>query len=106
MTYRYIDANREKDPTQLPDVEVFHSDANDSDGAIDEPGWYFAFGFPGCLWDDLPEGPHADETEALTAARESAGFCEHGHDADDHHPCNDCEVDRADGMADLKKEGD
>jgi hypothetical protein len=36
-------------------------------------GWYYAFGFPGCLWDGEPIGPFNSEAEALAAAREDAG---------------------------------
>ncbi len=30
---------------------------------------WFAFGFPGCLWDSEPEGPFETEDAALEAAR-------------------------------------
>lgn len=36
-------------------------------------GFYFAFGFPGCLWDSEPSGPYETYEAALEAARESSG---------------------------------
>ena len=39
--------------------------------------WY-AFGFPGCLWDSDPAGPFDTYEQALTEARESAGYSPHG----------------------------
>ncbi len=119
MTYRYLDASRKSDPHSLPDVEVFHA-ARDLQGDVIqtaghpnvhemnglEQGWFFAFGQPGCLWDGDPEGPYADADAAMAGAREAGGFCEHGHDLDDRHPCNDCAVERADAMGDrLRDEG-
>jgi hypothetical protein len=35
-----------------------------------QPGWYFAFGEPGCLWDSEPFGPYPTELEAIEAAEE------------------------------------
>lgn len=91
MSYHYTDASRESDPHARTDVQVFHSsDAcwyEPEDFPNDEcpggPGYYYAFGSPGCLWDSEPVGPFGTRTEALKAAREDAGFCEHGvaHDA-------------------------
>ena len=34
--------------------------------------YFYAFGFPGCLWDSEPVGPFDTEAEAVEAARESA----------------------------------
>ncbi|MCP4307342.1 MAG: hypothetical protein GY788_21220 [bacterium] len=39
------------------------------DGWYDSPGWYYAFGFPGCLNDSDPCGPHYTAAEALAEAR-------------------------------------
>jgi len=39
-----------------------------------DPGFYYAYGFPGCLWDSDPVGPFDTEEEALEAAREAAGM--------------------------------
>ena len=32
-------------------------------------GWFYAYGFPGCLWDSDPIGPFDTEEEALAEAR-------------------------------------
>ena len=113
MSYYYTDQSREQDPHALPDVEVFEACALDCEncgeatvqypitrtgyldcphcaeiGITDNPRWFYAFGFPGCLWDSDPVGPFETEAEALKAARESAGFCEHG--IADDEVCEDC----------------
>jgi hypothetical protein len=105
MSYYYTDQSRETEPNALPDVEVLLISANDSDfidarmeSAIDDGGdpmatieyvghWY-AHGSPGCLWDSDPSGPFDTEAEALSAAREAAGFCEHG--ISDEGVCEEC----------------
>lgn len=74
MSRHYSDPDREKDPHALPDIEVFYLDATEA-GADDESepigaGWFYAFGFPGCLHDSDPVGPYPTEAEALAAARE------------------------------------
>ena len=83
MPYFYTDPNRESDPHALPDVEVFQTDER---GYVNgepfvlphEPGeraygvrngWFYAYGFPGCLWDSDPIGPFDTEEEALAEAR-------------------------------------
>lgn len=74
--YHYSDETRESDAYSLPDVEVFQVGAGeltDSDGEPCEAGWYYAFGFPGCLWDGDPIGPFQSEAEALADAREGLG---------------------------------
>ena len=98
MPYHYTDKARESDPNALPDVEVFgpetqgecdhctsgamfveddqHCDSC-SGGRIvatDEAGYFYAYGFPGCLCDSAPVGPFNTEAAALADARESAGF--------------------------------
>ena len=75
MGYEYSDPTRADDPNALPDVEIFFDDHDqsrnfDSEGQPVRPGYYFAFGFPGCLWDSEPEGPFDTYAEALNAARE------------------------------------
>jgi len=73
MAYHYSDTTREDLPYSLPDVEVFYADAGQltfENGEPFEAGWYYAFGFPGCLWDGEPMGPFASEAEALEDARE------------------------------------
>lgn len=35
-------------------------------------GWYYAYGFPGCLWDADPVGPYVSYAEAFAAMREEA----------------------------------
>lgn len=74
MSYIYSDPTRETDPHALPDVEVFTLGECKEDHASEwfaGIGWYFAFGFPGCLWDSDPIGPFNTEQEAINAARES-----------------------------------
>jgi hypothetical protein len=102
MSFRYIDESRDSSPHALPDVEVFHSDAylsnddpNRETEGIGESGFYYAYGFPGCMWDSEPVGPFGTEDEALTAARKEAGYCEHGVPFDgwdelDHSKCDEC----------------
>jgi hypothetical protein len=80
MSYEYSDPSREIDPHALPDVEVFHADhypsesgsetGNSPEGIDATPGFYYAFGFPGCLWDSEPVGPFDTYAEALADARE------------------------------------
>jgi hypothetical protein len=80
MSYHYSDPSRETDPHALPDFEVFEHTAADGDGWVypdcDSPahpltmGWYYAFGFPGCLWDSEPVGPFDTEDEAIDDARD------------------------------------
>jgi hypothetical protein len=60
MSYHYSNPTRENDPHALPDVEVFN----------EGPQWFYAFGFPGCLWDSDPVGPFGSESEALADAVE------------------------------------
>lgn len=90
MAYEYSDASRADDAYALPDVEVFYLRESERatlcemEGEIHteqpstrrpcedcpEAGFYFAFGFPGCMWDGEPIGPYATYDEALAAARE------------------------------------
>jgi hypothetical protein len=37
---------------------------------LDGVKYWYAFGFPGCLWDSDPVGPYDTEEEAIEAARE------------------------------------
>jgi hypothetical protein len=94
MPYYYSDPKRENKPHARPDVEVFEDtraaqcrccgvvEFDSREPAYLEhvacenprseyiPGWFYAFGLPGCLWDSEPVGPFATEAEALAAARE------------------------------------
>jgi len=102
MAYHYTDQSRETEPNALPDVEVFEACADCAPNLIhsDDPSyraegcnarrlrWYYAHGSPGCLWDSDPIGPFDTEAEALTAAREAAGFCAHG--IPDEVICEEC----------------
>ena len=100
MPYEYSDKSRESEEHALPDVEVFYRTAaailaegkdtvwfemlenhiknNGNDGwghisACEEfEGWFYAFGFPGCLWDSDPIGPFDTYEQALEAAREDS----------------------------------
>lgn len=75
MTYHYSDPSRESDAHALPNVEVFKHPSDYLLGSTEErgpspkPGWYWAAGFPGCLWDSDPVGPFDTEAEALEDAR-------------------------------------
>jgi hypothetical protein len=74
--YIYSDLSRESDPHALPDVEVYYFDGRHQPGdcwSVNPAGWYYAYGFPGCLWDSEPEGPFRTEAEAIAAAREWSG---------------------------------
>ena len=68
MPYVYSDPSRESETYSLPNVEIF--EIVEGDESELEAGWYYAFGFPGCLWDGEPDGPYASEAEAVEAARE------------------------------------
>lgn len=100
MSYEYSVKSQEREPNTLPDVEVFEGSLHEcvkcelqtySDGVCaecgsnvyrqtisDEPtgaaymGYWYAFGFPGCLWDSEPTGPFETYDQALTAARDMA----------------------------------
>lgn len=69
----YSDPTRENDKWALPDVEVFHmseSEAREMLGEESEGGWFYQFGFPGCMPDSDPIGPYATHDEAIDAMRE------------------------------------
>ena len=98
MGYYYSDPERENEVTALPDVEVFAApvieckecgtetmqaaDWSDPIAAdcpsclatihrgLTRDGWFYAFGFPGCLWDSDPVGPFDSEEEALAEAQQ------------------------------------
>jgi hypothetical protein len=106
MGQHYTDAAREADPHALPDVEVFEVKESDialnvrfstggprdllrRDVDISEAGWYYWYAMPGCMPDSDAIGPFETETDALHAAREDAGFCEHGA-AEDGAECEEC----------------
>ncbi len=97
MAYFYSDPSRESDPYALPNVEVFgpmqsgecnrctsgamYADQGEQDcdscpdGKVEpdgESGFYYAFGFPGCLPDGDAVGPFATEVLAIAAARETS----------------------------------
>ena len=105
----YSSKLRADDPFALTDFETFyHEHAKSERGALnaghkaelygecvvdDEgdcggSGWYYAFGSPGCLFDSEPMGPYDSEEAAVAAARESAGYCEHGVAEDE--TCDEC----------------
>ena len=44
----------------------------DGEGNAVAPGWYWAAGFPGCMWDDEPSGPFATSRDAREDADEWA----------------------------------
>jgi hypothetical protein len=57
-----------QEETQEPygSFEVFFLD----DGKARESGWYWASGFPGCMWDGEPAGPFASSMQAHKDADE------------------------------------
>lgn len=76
MSYEYINEKRESEPHALPDVEIFEHEKACLDGTCMhalEDGFYYAHGFPGCLWDSDPVGPFETYSIALEQAREDSG---------------------------------
>jgi hypothetical protein len=71
MSYHYAPKSRERVPEALPNVEVF--DAADYAGEHAEwycgKGFYYAWGFPWCLWDSDPVGAFDTYEGALVRAR-------------------------------------
>ena len=65
MPYFYVDSDAETDQFKLPDVEIWYTQEN-----YKQRGFFYAYGFPGCLHDSEPVGPFNTEQEALTDARE------------------------------------
>jgi len=80
--YIYSDTEREEEEHALPNVEVFYATQFDCDewntNMSEEedfsytPGWYYAYGFIGCLWDSEPYGPYESEEEAINAVQNEA----------------------------------
>ena len=64
MAYCYVNPEHESDPYKLPDVEVWYTQK-----VYAKSGWYYAYGFPGCLHDSDEVGPFDTEQEALDDAR-------------------------------------
>jgi len=95
MSYHYSNPARESEPTALPNVDIWRDDGRECadcgstvpvssmEPGIDAcpdcgstarpsatfPGYWHAFGFPGCLHDSEPVGPFDTEAEALADAR-------------------------------------
>lgn len=75
--YYHTDPSRERVFGAIPDCEVFLVTQTESEynrETYPQAGFYFAYGFPGCLWDSDPNGPYLTERKALEAAREQAGY--------------------------------
>ena len=92
MTYIYRNPDDEKNPYSLPDVDIFsseywiteddhgectlffyESDVPEGANVIKEGyGWFYASGYPGCLWDSEPMGPYQDFAAATYAARKES----------------------------------
>ena len=88
MAYEYTDERREPEADTQPDVEVFHSSARGrvtSKGfeVKTKAGYFYAFGFPGCLHDSDPYGPFPTYEAALADARS------HGDCHEDYNPKED-----------------
>ncbi len=54
----------------------------------DTVGYWYSYGMTGYMNESDPVGPYETEAEALTAAREAAGCCEHGQPED--AVCDEC----------------
>lgn len=65
MPYYYSDPAREHDPHALPNIEIWYTHKLHKGIS----GYFYAFGFPGCLHDGDPVGPFTTEQEALDDAR-------------------------------------
>ena len=65
MPYCYVDPGRKNDLYSLPDVEIWYAHEPHK-----QRGFYYAYGFPGCLHDSDPSGPFHTEQAALDDARE------------------------------------
>ena len=65
MPYHYVGPDREHDPFSLPDVCIWYTQK-----VYQKSGFYYAYGFPGCLHDSDPVGPFKTDQEALKDARE------------------------------------
>jgi hypothetical protein len=72
MPYVYSDESRQDDTFALPNVEIFEATKPEQYRYGLEPGWYYVYGFPGCLWDGEPAGPYPTYEEAFDAMREDA----------------------------------
>jgi len=71
--YIYRDPSRQSDDHALPDVEIIYMTPERLKGLSYDTagtGWYWASGFPGCLWDSDPIGPFQTEQEAINDARD------------------------------------
>jgi hypothetical protein len=72
MAYVYSDESREEETFAMPNVEIFEITEPEEEETGLESGYYYAYGFPGCLWDGEPCGPYATYEEAFDAMREEA----------------------------------
>lgn len=62
---------KSEDCEEFGSFEVFEiTSRSDSDPDELPPGWFWAAGFPGCLWDGDPRGPFATSAAAFDDARE------------------------------------
>lgn len=82
MAYHYVDPSKENDDWTLPNINTWKESAREKDEETDNDwyvrwyggeGWYFAFGFPGCMNDSEPTGPFETEEEAVEYARDLCG---------------------------------
>jgi hypothetical protein len=70
MGQYYSDPKRESDTWSLPDVWTVYHDGGELGSYEDaEPGWYWAYCFPGCLPDSDFYGPYGSEEAAIEACR-------------------------------------
>lgn len=95
MSYIYSDPSRADDPRAFPNVEVWEASVGRCDCGVvlplfgegpedcpqcgpasrglvqrdGERGWWYAFGFPGCLHDSEPFGPFESPQEAIDDLR-------------------------------------
>ena len=111
MSYHFLDASDVASPYALPNVEIYEASQCEDCDAIDPEserggdspecthanlrrGFFYQFGTPGCMPDGEPCSPYASEAEALAAARDFAGYCEHGIE-DCGETCEACDAESA-----------
>ena len=69
----YHSFHEEETQEEYGSYEIFWHDGkrmNDGEGEPLPAGWYWAAGFPGCLWDGEPSGPFGSSFDARRDADE------------------------------------
>lgn len=75
MSYHYLHVSDSINPHKLPNITVDYFEwgevpIEDWDDAPSQPGYYWAYGFPGCIPDSPYIGPFTTEEEAVADARD------------------------------------